>query len=82
MFLKENKETFDVELWAISEALDIAMQETLTANNMLIKIFCDSQKALTTIRQPPSQKENRFLRGQIYHKAKNLKSDGHNVVCR
>ena len=82
VFLGKNKETLDVELWAISEALDTAMREILTVDNTLITIFCDSQKALTTIRQPPSQKENRFLRGQIYYKAKKLKTNGHMVVCR
>ena len=65
MFLGKNKESLDAELWAILEALDTAMRETSTANNSLITIFCDSQKALTAIRQPPSQKENQFLRGQI-----------------
>ena len=82
MFLGKNKEILDAELWAISEALDTAMRETSTANNTLITIFCDSQKALTAIRQPPSQKENRFLRGQIYYKAENLVGDGHIVVRR
>ncbi len=82
MFWGKNKESLDAELWAISEALDTAMRETSTANNTLITIFCDSQKALTAIRQPPSQKENRFLRGQIYYKAENLMRDRHIVVCR
>ena len=82
VFLGKNKETLDVELWAISEALDTAMREILTVDNTLITIFCDSQKTLTTIRQPPSQKENRFFRGQIYYKAKKLKTNGHMVVCR
>ena len=47
VFLGKNKESLDAELWAISEALDTAMRETSTANNSLITIFCDSQKALT-----------------------------------
>ncbi len=82
MFLGKNKESLDIELWAISEVLDTAMRETTTANNTPITIFCDSQKAFTAIRQPLSQKENRFLRGQIYYKAENLMRDGHMIVCR
>ena len=82
VFLGKNKEILDVELWAIAESLDIALRETLTVRNTLLTIFCDSQKALMTIRQPPSQKENRFLRAQIYCKAEKLKTNGHVVVCR
>lgn len=64
------------------DALDIAIQETSIANNTPITIFCDSQKALQAIQHPPSHKENRFLREQIYHKAKKLQNIGHPVVCR
>ena len=82
LFLDKNKEILDTELWAISEALDTAIRKTSTAHNTLLTIFCDSQKALTTIRLPPLQKENRFLRAQIYYKAEKLKTYGHTVVCR
>lgn len=41
-FLGENKEILDAELWAVSEALNIARKETLNAKDILIKIFCDS----------------------------------------
>ncbi len=50
VFFGKNKETLDAELWAISDTLDTTMQETSTADNTLITIFCDSQKALTAIR--------------------------------
>ena len=82
VFLGKNKEILDAELWAISDALVIAIRETSNANNTPITIFCDSQKALQAIQHPPSHKENRFLRGQIYHKAKKLQNIGHPVVCR
>ena len=82
LFLGKNKEILDAELWAISEALDTAIRETSNANNTPITIFCDSQKALTTIRHPPSHKENRFLRVYIYYKPKKLQSNGHVVACR
>ncbi len=49
---------------------------------MPITIFCDSEKALTTIRQPTLHKEIRFLREQIYYKAKGLQSHGHIIVFR
>ncbi len=82
MFLGKNKKTLDEELGAILDALDTAMQETSNANHMPIMIFCDSQKALTTIRQPSLHKENRFFRGKIYYKARELQSYRHIVVCQ
>ena len=72
VFLGKNKEILDAEPWEISDGLDIAIQETSNANNT-ITIFCDSQKALQAIQQPSSHNENRFLREQIYHKAKKCK---------
>lgn len=47
---------------------------------MLITIFYNSQKALTTIRQFFSQKENRLLKKQTYYKAKKLKTNGYIVI--
>ena len=82
VFLGKNKEILDAELWAISEALDTAIRETSTAHNTLLTIFCDSQRALMTIWQPPLQKENRFLRAQIYYKVEKPKTNGHTVICR
>ena len=82
VFLDKNKETLDAELWAIMEVFEIAMRETSAINNTVITIFYDSQKAFIAIRQPPSQKENRFLRGQIGYRAEKLKTNGHTVVCK
>ena len=81
VFLGRNKEVLDAELWAISNALEIATKETLNTGNTPITIFCDSQKALQAIQRPYFHKENRFLRGQIYHRAKILHSTGHPIVC-
>lgn len=36
----------------------------------------------STIKHPSSHNENRFLRGQIYYKAKKLRNNGRSVVCR
>lgn len=62
MFLGRNKKSIDINRWIISEALDTIGRETLTVNNTLITIFCNSQKAFIAIRQPFSQKKNWFLR--------------------
>ncbi len=60
----------------------MAIRETSNADNTPITIFCDSQKALKAIRYPFSHNENRFLREQIYDKAKKLQNNEHSIVCR
>lgn len=81
-FLGKNKEILDVEVWAISMALDAALKETLDAKDAPVTIFRDSQKALRVIGNSPSHKENRFLRGCIYGKAEKLERNGHHVTLR
>ena len=76
VFLGKNKEILDAELWAISNALDIAAKKTPIAKDIPRKIFCDSQKALRAIKHSPYHKENRFLRGLIYEKAEKLENNG------
>ena len=41
IFLGNNKEILDAELWAISNALDIAAKKTLNTKGIPITIFCD-----------------------------------------
>lgn len=76
-FLGKNKEIIDAELWAISEALDIAVKKPNNTTNAPVTIFCDSQEALRAIEHPPSHKRNRFLRGSIYEKTKKLSGGVH-----
>ena len=78
-FLCKNKEVLDAELWAISDALDIAAKEI---PNTSVTIFCDSQEALRVIKRPPSHKQNRLLRGLIYKKSKKLESNGRQLTIR
>ena len=82
VYLGKNKGILDAELWAILEALIVATKETRNAKGTPITIFCDSQKALTAIQHTPSQRENRYLRGLIYDKARELQEDGHSIVFR
>ena len=52
IFLGGNKEIFDIDLWAILEALDITAKETQNMTNALVTIFCNFQKALRAIEHP------------------------------
>lgn len=65
VFLGNNKEVLNVELWILLEALDIAIKTT-NMKITLITIFCDLQKALKTIVFFFICQENRFLRILIY----------------
>ena len=49
---------------------------------MPITVFSNLQKASKEIQHSPSHSENRFLREQIYDKAKNLQDKGRFVICR
>lgn len=75
MYLGKNKEILDAELWAISEALSIASTRTKIGNTP-ITIFCDSQKALSTIALPYTSQGNRFLRNLICQKTRELQDNG------
>ena len=78
MFLGKNKEILDAELWAISEALDIALK--IANPRTPITIFSDSQKALRAIALPFTSQENRFLRSLVYQKTEILQRTGHPFI--
>ena len=76
IFLGRNKEIFDAELWAISEALEIA-KKLASPRTRLVTIFSDSQKALRAIALPRTSQENRYLRSLVYKKTEELQQIGH-----
>ena len=77
--MRINKNILDVELWAISEALDVA-KKTPTIRNTQITIFCDSQKALKAIAPPYTSQENLFLSGLVYQKSEDLQRNRHGIT--
>lgn len=80
IFLRKNKEVLDAELWAVVKALEIAEKETENTREIPVTIFCDSQKALKAIQHSPFYKDNHFLRGIIYHTARQLQEQGHPIA--
>lgn len=58
IFLGENKEILDAELWAISEALDIE-KKIANPRKTPVTILSDSPKALRAIALPFPSQENR-----------------------
>jgi len=77
-YLGKNKEIVDAELWAISEALDIADKSGI-GSDIPITIFCDSQKALNAIARPPTCQEYRLLRELIYKRTEDFHRNGHHI---
>lgn len=78
----QNKEILDAELWAILNALEIAIKEMANTKSIPISIFCDSQEALEAIQHPCSRKENWVLRVTIYRTAGTLQENEHPIVLR
>lgn len=79
IFLGKNKKILDVELQPISEASNVP-KKTAKVGNTLIRIFCDSQKALKALAFPYTSQENQFLRGVVYQKSKDLQRNGYPVT--
>ena len=77
-YLGKNKEIVDAELWAISEALDIANKSGIDSD-IPVTILCDSQKALNATARPSTCQEYRFLRDLICKRTEELQSNGHHV---
>ncbi len=76
IFLGRNKEILDAELWAISEALEIA-KKLASPRTRSVTIFSDLQKALGAIALPRTSQENRYLRSLLYEKTEELQQIGH-----
>ncbi len=79
IFLWRNKEILDAELWAISEALEIA-KKVAKPRNTPVTILSDSQKALRAIVLPFTSQENLFLRSFVYQKTEELQRTGHPIT--
>lgn len=72
VFLENDKDVFDAELYAILEVLGIVKNITQKTRNISRTTFCDLQKALQTIQHPFANKDNQFLRNLIYPKIGNF----------
>ena len=54
-FLGKNKDTFDAELWAISDALVLGIKRTRNVGPTTVTVFTDSQAAITKILDPKAR---------------------------
>lgn len=79
--LGKNKEIFDTELWGISEALKIALKESLSRKIRKVTIFSDSEIALREL-QIVKGNAGQALRTQIYRQARQLQNRGGELIVR
>lgn len=79
MFLKQNMEIFDTELWEILEALSIG-GKMAKIGSIPIKVFCDLQRTLKAITLLFICQKDQFLRVFIYQKAGELQDNRHPIT--
>lgn len=54
-FLGKNTDSFDAELWDISDALALGIKRTKNVGPTTVTVFTDSQAAITKIRDPKAR---------------------------
>lgn len=79
-YLGTRKEPYDAELWALSDALEIALQETRYTHDMTISISTDSKAAIENIKVAKSG--GLAVRDLIYQHAEKLQTNGYSVILR
>lgn len=81
-FLGKNKDSFDAELWAISDALVLGIERTRNVGPTTVTVFTDSQAAITKILDPKARFGGDAVRSLVYQNAHVIKNAGHTVVLR
>lgn len=79
--LGKNKEILDAELWGISEALKIALKESILRKARKITVYSDSQLALKQL-QGSKNNAGQALSIQIFKQAKQLHAQGRELIVR
>ena len=79
-YLEENKDSFDAELWAISDALEIGIKKTRDGSPTTVTVFTDSQAAIAKILEPKVRSGGGAVRDLIYQNAHEIRDGGHILV--
>ena len=81
-YLGENKESFDVELWAISDALELSIKKTKNRSPTTVIVFIDSHTAIVKILEPKVRPGEGAIRDLIYRNTLNIRNNGHTLVLQ
>lgn len=79
-YLAKNKNLFDVEIWAISDALGLSIKKTRNGNPLIITIFTDSQAAIAKILDPKAGTGGDAIRAPIYKNIHKIKSNSYTRI--
>ena len=74
-YLGEKKDSFDAELWAISDALEMTIKKTRNTNPTTVTIFTDSHAANTKILEPKIRPGGGLIRDLIHRNALDIQND-------
>lgn len=78
----ENKDSFDAELWAISDALEISIKKTRNANPTTVTVFTGSHAAIGKTVNPKVRPGGGAVRDLIYQNALDIRKNGHLLVIQ
>ena len=81
-YLGENKDLFNAELWAISDALELGIKKTRNGNPTMITIFTDIQATIAKIFNSKARSGGDSIRAFIYENVHEIKSSGSQVTQR
>lgn len=81
-YLGKKKEPYDAELWAVFDALEVAIKETRDVNHKVLTIFIDPSVAMINIQKIVAKPEGLAVRDPIYQRANKPITNGHSVTLR
>ena len=81
-YLGKNKESFDAELWAILDALEIGIKKTRNGNPTTVTVFTDSHAAIDKVVNPKVRPGGGAVTDLIYKNALEIRENGHLLVVQ
>lgn len=81
-YLRKNKESFDAELWAISDTLELSIKKTRNKSSTTITIFTDLYAVIAKILESKVRPGKNAIRDLIYQNALNIRNNGYTLVLQ
>ena len=81
-YLGKNKELFDVELWAISDTLELSTKKTKKGNLIMIIVFTDLYTAIAKIFELKVRPVRGAIKNLIYRNTLNIRNNKYTLVLQ